>query len=54
MNMKTEWSVRSRIHAYRQAFDVSRTLVGNIIVDHSDVVGVPPVGAAPITSAFST
>ena len=27
---------------------------GNEIVDHSDVVGASPVGAAPITSSFST
>ena len=26
----------------------------NKIVDHSDVVGAPPVGAAPTTSSFST
>ena len=32
----------------------SRTLVGNKIVDNSDVVGASPVGAAPITSSFST
>ena len=31
-----------------------RTLVGNKIVDHSDVVGALPVGAAPTTSSFST
>ena len=31
-----------------------RTLVGNWIVDHSDVVGASPVGAAPTTSSFST
>ena len=30
------------------------TLVGNEIVDHSDVVGVSPVGAAPTTALFST
>ena len=29
-------------------------LVGNKIVDHSDVVGASPVGAAPTTSSFST
>ena len=29
-------------------------LVGNEIVDHSDVVGASPVGAAPTTSSFST
>ena len=32
---------------------ISRTL-GNKIVDHSDVVGASPVGAAPTTSSFST
>ena len=31
-----------------------RTLVGNEIVDHSDVVGASPFNAAPITSSFST
>ena len=30
------------------------TLVGNKIVDRSDVVGASPVGAAPTTSSFST
>ena len=39
---------------YCQTFNVSRTLVGNKIVDHSDVVGAPPVGPAPTTSSFST
>ena len=34
--------------------NISRTLVGNEIVDHSDVVGASPVGAAPTTSSFST
>ena len=29
-------------------------LAGNKIVDHSDVVGASPVGAAPTTSSFST
>ena len=33
---------------------ISRTLVGNKIVDHSDVVGASPVGAAPTTYSFST
>ena len=39
---------------YRQATNISRTLVGNEIVDHPDVVGASPVGAAPTTSSFST
>ena len=29
-------------------------LVGNEIVDHSDVVGASPVSAAPTKSSFST
>ena len=39
---------------YRQVSNISRTLLGNKIVDHSDVVGASPVGAAPTTSSFST
>ena len=31
---------------------MSHALVGNIIVDNSDVVGATPVGAAPTTSSF--
>ena len=38
---------------YRQISNISRTYVGNNIVDHSDVVGISPVGAAPTTSSFS-
>ena len=39
---------------YHQTSNISRTLVGNKIVDHSDVVGAAPIGAAPTTSSFST
>ena len=39
---------------YRQTSNINRTLVGNKIVDHPDVVGASPAGAAPITSSFST
>ena len=39
---------------YRKTSNISRTLVGNKIVDQSDVVGASPVGAAPTTSSFST
>ena len=39
---------------YRQVSNISRTLVGDKIVDNSDVVGASPVGAAPTTSSFST
>ena len=43
-----------RYFKYRKVFYIRRTLVGNKIVDHSDVVGASPVGAAPTTSSFST
>ena len=39
---------------YLQTSNGSRTLVGNTIVDHSDVVGASPVGTAPTTPSFST
>ena len=42
------------MHRYRKTSNIRRTLVGNKIVDHSDVVGASPVGAAPTTSSFST
>ena len=32
----------------------NNALVGNEIVDHSDVAGASPVGAAPTSSSFST
>ena len=39
---------------YRKVSNIRRTEVGNTIVDHSDVDGASPVGAAPTTSSFST
>ena len=39
---------------YRKTSNIRHTLVGNKIVDHSDVVGASPVGAAPTISSFST
>ena len=39
---------------YRQTSNISHTIVGYKIVDHSDVVGAAPVGTAPTTSSFST
>ena len=39
---------------YRKTSNIRRTLRGNKIVDHSNVVGASPVGAAPTTSSFST
>ena len=41
-------------NTYRKVSNIRRTLVENKIVDHSDVVGASPVGAAPTTSSFST
>ena len=45
---------RAQIVKYRKVSNIRRTLVGNKIVDHSDVVGASPVGAAPTTPSFST
>ena len=39
---------------YRKISNISHTLVGNKTVDHSDVVGAAPVGAASTTSSLST
>ena len=39
---------------YRKTSNISRTLVGNKIVDNSDVIGASPIGSAPTTSSFST
>ena len=39
---------------YRKTSNIGRTIVGNEIVDRSDVVGASPVGAAPTTFSFST
>ena len=39
-------------HQNRKTSNISHTLVGNKIVDNSDVVGASPVGAAPTTSSF--
>ena len=38
------------ILCYRKVSNTRRTLAGNKIVDHSDVIGASPVGAAPTTS----
>ena len=40
--------------AYRRISDISRILFENNIIDHSDVVGASPVGAAPTTSLLGT
>ena len=38
---------------YRQISNMSCTLVGNNIFDHSDVIGTSPVGAATASTSFS-
>ena len=38
---------------YLQTSDIKHILVGNEIIDQSDVAGASPVGAAPTTSSFS-
>ena len=48
------WTVAWFIETYNKTSNICGTLVGNKIVDHSDVVGASPVGAAPTTSSFST
>ena len=48
------WMCDHLLVDYRKVSNIRRTLVGNKIVDHSDVVGASPVGAAPNTSSFST
>ena len=47
-------SMQNLYGIYRKTSNISCTLVGNKIVDNSDVVGALPVGAAPTTSSFST
>ena len=44
---------RHPMSIYRQTSNINSSLVGNKL-DHSDVVGASPVGAAPTTSSFST
>ena len=48
------WQLAEQQFQYRKTSNIRRTLAGNKIVDHSDVVGASPVGAAPTTSSFST
>ena len=42
------------VYIFRKVSNMRFTLVGNKIVDHSDVLGASLVGAAPTTSSFST
>ena len=50
---KTEHSIYDQ-QLYRKIYNISRTLVGNKFVDHSDIVTASPVGAAPTASSLST
>ena len=52
--MKDSYCTVIAAKTYRQLSNTSRTLVGNKIVDRSDVFGAPHVGAAPTTSSLST
>ena len=45
----TVWNLQYNTFMHRQSSDISRTLAGDKIVDHSDIVGV-----APTASSFST
>ena len=42
------------IEIYSQISNINRNIAGETFVDHSEVVGASPVGAAPNTSSFST
>ena len=44
---------RRRRRWYLQNSNISRTLVGNTIVDHSDVAGASSVGATAAVSSIS-
>ena len=50
-----DWkAIEQFIESYHQISKIRCTSVGNKFVDHSDVVGASPVGAAAITSSFPT
>ena len=53
-SFSTHWQLYAMIlllYYYRQTSNISHTLVGNKLADHSDVVGASAVGAAPTTSS---
>ena len=54
VHRNSSWLPGAIVTTYRKTSNISRTFVGNNIVDNSDVVGASPVGAAPTTSSFST
>ena len=43
--------ITMQLEIYHQVSNIRPTLAGNLIVDHSDVIGASPVGAAPTTSS---
>ena len=45
----SDWEMK-----YCQTSNIRHAFVGNKLVDHSDVIGASPAGAAPTTSSFST
>ena len=45
--------LRTKKFGYRQTSNQS-DILGNEIVDHSDVVGSSPIGSTAATSSFST
>ena len=47
-------NIYGELHTFTSNHLYNRTLVGNKIVDHSDVVRASPVGTAPTASLFST
>ena len=49
-----EWNLSMTQYYYRQISNIRFTIVGNTVIDHSDVVGASPVGAAPTTSSLWT
>ena len=56
VHLKSDPSIYQVCHCFVvscQTSNISCTLVCSKIVDHSDVVGASPVGAAPTTSSFS-
>ena len=54
LHVELPWAIKVYSISASQTSNICRTLVGNKIVDHSDVVGASPVSTAPTTFSFST
>ena len=54
VNSPHKGPVTRKMFPFDDVIMISRIWVGNEIVDHSDVVGASPVGAAPTTSSITT